>query len=244
MRFFMMHKNDPKTEAGELPPPELVAKMGAFVGEHVKAGRFLDGAGLRGSAERTRLTFRGGQPTVQHGPYKGENELPSTIMLIKVRTRDEAIRWAERYGKVLGDGEIELGKVTEPWDLGMTPAPPDPPLQLLMIEKADAATEGGGRSAKQKAELTRLRTEMTKAGILLRTTHLEPSAKAKRLIFRNNDLRIVDGPFAESKELLGGFSVLELADFDEAIALCRPYAEILGGTLEVDVRLVDTRDDG
>src|SRR6185295_1605856 len=148
--------------------------------------------------------------------------------------REEAIGWAERYSKILGDGEIELGKVNEPWDIGLMPPPENPPLQFLLIEKADEATEAGARSPKQKADLTRLRTEMTKAGVLVRTTQLQPSAKARRLVFTSNDLRVIDGPFTESKELIGGFAVLELSGMDEAIALCRGYAAILGGTLEID----------
>ena len=47
---------------------------------------------------------------------------------------------------------------------------------------------------------------------------------------------MIDGPFSESKELIGGFAVLELADMDEVIAMCRRYAAILGGTLEIDIR--------
>jgi hypothetical protein len=242
MRFMIMHKNDPNTEAGQRPPMELVTKMGAFVGEYAKTGRLLDGAGLSGSKTRTRLVFRDGRSTVKHGPYRGDRELPAATLLLKVSTREEAIGWAERYGKILGDGEIELGKVNEPWDLGLMPAPENPPLQLLLIEKADQATEAGGRSPKQKADLTRLKTEMTKAGVLVRSIQLKPSATARRLVFTRNDLRVLDGPFAESKELLGGFAVLELSDMDEAIAVCRSYAEILGGTLEIDVRLVDPDD--
>ena len=239
MRFMIMHKNDPQTEAGEPPPMELVTKMGAFIGEYAKTGRFVDGAGLNGSKTRTRLVFRNGRCTVKHGPYTGEHELPAATLLLKVKTREEAIGWAERYGKILGDGEIELGKVNEPWDIGLTPPPENPPLQFLLIEKADQATEAGGRSPKQKADLTRLKTEMTKAGVLVKTIQLQPSAKAKRLVFTNNDLRVLDGPFAESKELLGGFAVMDLSGMDEAIEMCRRYAEILGGTLEIDVRLVD-----
>ena len=242
MRFMIMHKNDPKTEAGEKPPMELVAKMGAFIGEYAGSGRFLDGAGLGASKTRTRLVFRDGRATVKHGPYRGEHELPAATLLLKVKTREEAIGWAERYGKILGDCEIELGKVNEPWDIGLAPVPENPPLHILLIEKADAATEAGGRTSKQKADLSRLKTEMTKAGVLVRANRLEPSAKAKRLVFTNNDLRVIDGPFVESKELLGGFAILELSGMDEAIAMCRRYAEILGGTLEIDVRLVDTSD--
>jgi hypothetical protein len=240
MRFMMMHKNDPKTEAGEKPPLKLVHEMGAFIGEYAKTGRFLDGAGLGASGTRTRLTFRNGQCTTKRGPYRGERELPSSTLLLKVRTLEEGLGWAERYGKILGDGELEVGKVNEPWDIGLMPAPENPPLQLLLIDKADAATEAGGRSPQQKAALSRLKTEMTKAGVLQRTLDLQPSSKGKRLFFKNNDLTIVDGPFLESKELIGGFAVLELSSWDEAITLARRYTEILGGTLEMDVRLVDT----
>lgn len=119
------------------------------------------------------------------------------------------------------------------------PRPVDPPLRVLMIDKADAASEAGGRSAKQKADLTRLRTEMTKAGVLVSTLALTPSSAGKRLHFTNNDLRVVDGPFSESKELIGGFAIMELPSFEIAIAECRRYAAILGGTLEVDMRPID-----
>jgi hypothetical protein len=243
MRFMIMHKNDADTEAGTPPPLELVHKMGAFIGEYAKTGRFIDGAGLGASKTRTRLVFRGGRSTVTHGPYGGEHELPAAICVLKVRTRDEAIRWAERYGKILEDGEIELGKVNEPWDIGLMPPPENPPLQMLLIEKADPTTEGGGRSARQKAELTRLRTEMTKAGVLVKSIALQPSNTAKRLRFSANKLQVSDGPFAETKELIGGFAVMELSGMDEAIEMCRGYAEILGGTLEIDVRLVAQDDD-
>jgi hypothetical protein len=242
MRYMIMHKNDPRTEAGEPPPMGLVQEMGEFIGGYAQSGRLIDGAGLNRSATRTRLTFRDGRCTVKHGPYRGEHELPAATLLLKVRTRDEAIGWGERYGKILGDGEIELGKVNEPWDIGLMPAPENPPLQILLIEKADAATEGAGRSAKQKAELTRLKTEMTKAGVLVRSMQLQPSGQAKRLLFTNNALKVLDGPFAESKELIGGFAVMELSGTDEAIALCRRYAEILGGTLEIDLRPVAPSD--
>jgi len=245
MRFMVMHKNDPHTEAGERPPAALIAEMGGFIMEHAQAGRFLGGEGLGASRTRTRLTFRAGQCTVKHGPYPGNHELPSAMLLLKVASREEAIGWAERYGKILGDGEVELGPVTEPWDLGMMPRPDNPPLRILMIEKADAVSEAGQpRTPKQKAELTRLKTEMTKAGVLASVAQLQPSANSKRLVFHGHAMRVLDGPFSESKELIGGFSILRLSGMDEAVALCQRYAAILGGTLEIDVRpMVELEDE-
>src|SRR4051794_8210134 len=123
MRFMIMHKNDPRTEAGLPPPPDVLEKMPKFIGGYAQSGAFIDGAGLSGSKTRTRLTFRDGKCTTKHGPYAGENELPAATLLLKVKTRDEAIGWAERYGKILGTGELEIGKVNEPWDLGLMPMP-------------------------------------------------------------------------------------------------------------------------
>jgi hypothetical protein len=237
MRFMVMHKNDKHTEAGEKPGPELMARMGAYIGEHVQKGQFLDGAGLGASSTRTRLEFRGGASTIQHGPYAGVHELVSAILLLKVSSRDEALGWAERYGKVLGDGEIELGPLNEPWDLGLMPKPDDAPLRLLLLHKADRASEAGqGLSPRQKTDLTKLKNEMTKAGVLESSVGLEPSSKSKRLQFVNHALDVVDGPFSESKELIGGYAILELPSMDVAIAECTRYAEILGGTLEIDIR--------
>jgi hypothetical protein len=243
MRFMIMHKNDSNTEAGQRPPRELVDQMGALIGEYASTGRFVDGAGLGASKTRTRLVFRNGQSTTKRGPYRGEHELPAATLLLEVRTLDEALGWAERYGKILGDCELEVGKVNEPWDIGVMPAPENPPLHMLLIEKADPHTESGGRTPQQNAALTRLRTEMTNAGVLQRAYQLKPSREAKRLSFTNNQLRVIDGPFGESKELIGGFAILELSGMDEALELCRRYAKILGGTLEIDVRLVDATED-
>jgi len=240
MRFIIMHKNDPHTEAGELPPPELIAQMGAFIGEYAQKGQFVDGAGLGASKTRTRLTFRGGRVTVKHGPYAGETELPNAIHLLVVASREQAIGWAERYGKILGDGEIELGPVNEPWDLGLMPKPEGAPLRLLLIEKADADSEAGRRSPKQKAELTRLCTEMTKAGVLVSSQHLEPSARSKRLVFANHKPFAPDGPCSGPKEPVGGFAIMRPQYRAEASGMVKRPAAILGGTLEIDVRpLVD-----
>jgi hypothetical protein len=237
MRFMVMHKNDKHTEAGERPSPELVAKMGEFIGEHASKGQFLGGEGLGRSSTRTRLTFRGGDCVVKHGPYAGSNELPAATLLLKVESRDQAIGWAQRYGKILVDGEIELGPVTEPWDLGFGSKPADAPLRILMLVKADRTSEAGQPlSPKQKADLTRLRTEMTKAGVLVSSETLQPSSKSKRLTFTNHRLSVLDGPFSESKELIGGFALLALPSFEAVIEACTRYAAILGGTLEIDVR--------
>lgn len=237
MQLMIMHKQSDATSTK--PSPELIQRMGALMGQYLKDGRMVDGAGLHPAHARTRIVAKNGKLEVTSSLVAGDNELPAATMVLKVEKREVAEGWAERYAKALGDGEVQLGKVTEPWDLGVVPEPPNAPLQFLLIEKASAASEKNERSAQQKAELTRLRTEMTKAGVLQRTVLLKASANATRLRFDKNEMRKFDGPFTESKELIGGFAVIEFPNYDDAIEMSKVYADILGGTLEIDIREVE-----
>ena len=91
--------------------------------------------------------------------------------------------------------------------------------------------------------IARLGEEAAKAGVVVEMDGLMPGGAGRPVRVSGGKHTPTDGPFAESKELIGGFSVMELSSIDEAVALCRPYAEILGGTLEIDVRVVDLEDE-
>jgi hypothetical protein len=237
MRFIVMHKVDQKMETGAPPSPELISNMGKLIGEGFKTGVVLDGAGLRPSATRTRLRRSGGEEALTNGPYRGENELVAGFVLIKVRSRDEALAWASRFAEALGEAEIELGPVTEPWDLGIAPRPEgEVPLRFLLLNKADQRTEAGlPPSAKEQAGVGRLLEDMRRAGVFLSAEGIQPSAKGARLKFSGGRRTMTDGPFAESKELIAGFAILSMPSLEEALAWTERYAEDLG-EVEVDVR--------
>ena len=161
------------------------------------------------------------------------------MALIKVKTREEAVDWATRYGKVLGDGELELGPINEAWDLGFMPRPDDAPLRFLLIHKADPAHEAGtSPSAKQKAAMTQLTGQMLKADVLISVVHLEPSSKGTRIKVAGARRTVVDGPFAESKELIAGYGLLELPSKEAAIEAASKFAAVFGAdvAMEIDVR--------
>lgn len=236
MRFMAMHKVDRSMESGAPPSQEVIAGMGRLIEEGLRTGVFRAGEGLRPSSTRTRLTVSGGEVAVQHGPYGGSNELVAGFALIKVRSRDEAIEWAKRFARVVGDVELEVGPVTEPWDLGFGPKPAgDVPLRFLVLAKADARSEAGlPPTAKEQAEMGKLVQEMTRAGVLLATEGLLPSSKGVRLRYRAGKRTVIDGPFAESKELIAGFSIVEVRSREEAIAWTDRFAAVLGD-VEVDL---------
>jgi hypothetical protein len=234
MRFMVMHKVDAQMEAGGPPPTRIIQDMGKYIQGALKAGVFEDGAGLHRSAQRVRLVFEGGQRTVTRGPLVGGNELLASFAMVKAASMDHAIELASRIAAVAGDGEIEIGPVVEPWDLGVMAKPADAPLRFLLLRKADRAFEAG---APQRPELAALLDELRRDGVLLSAATLAPSAQGARYRKSGGKREWTDGPFTESKELVAGFSIVKLPSQQEARRWAEAYAAILGDN-EVDVRLV------
>src|SRR5262250_3329803 len=111
MRFMLIVKADADSEAGAMPPKELVEAMGRFNEEMAKAGVMLAGEGLQPSSKGARVRFAGGKPTVKDGPFPHTSELAAGFWIVQVASRDEAIAWARRVPFV--DGEIEVRQVFE-----------------------------------------------------------------------------------------------------------------------------------
>ena len=125
MRFMMIVKATEDSEAGVLPSEELLAEMGKYNEELVKAGVLLAGEGLQASSKGARVKFSGGKRTVIDGPFPETKELIAGFWLIQVKSREEAIEWAKRSPNPAGegkDGEIEIRQVFELEDFGASEA--------------------------------------------------------------------------------------------------------------------------
>jgi len=236
MKFMMLHKTDAYYENGGLPSKELIAGVGGMVGEMVRSGKLLAADGLRSSAEGVRLKFSGGKRTIIKGPLEGENEVIAGFAVMRVRSLDEAVEWASRFAAVVGDAVLDIRPATEPWDIGLGKKPEGlATRRYIAMKKADAASEAGAPPTPQELErMGALIAEMKAAGVLLSTGSLEPSSRAARLRSFGGKQTVVDGPFAESKELVGGFVILELDSRADAIAWAKRYAVVLG-EVELDV---------
>ena len=149
MKFMIMHKSNAQMEAEQLPSPELIQNVGALVQGAMQDGTFLDAAGLRSSARRARVSFSGGERSLEKGPFTGKNELLAGYALLTVKTMPEAIEWATRLGRAAGNVDVEVGPITEPWDLGVVPKPEgEVPLRVLALLKADAANAATQRQGR------------------------------------------------------------------------------------------------
>lgn len=119
MRVMVMVRATRDSEAGILPGRQLLADMGRFNEELLKAGILLAGEGLQSSAKGARVRFSGSKRTVIDGPFAETKELVAGFWLWQVRSLDEAIEWVRRCPNPFdGESEIEIRQVFEPEDFG------------------------------------------------------------------------------------------------------------------------------
>jgi hypothetical protein len=112
-------KGDADTEAGVMPSEQLLAEMGKYNEELVKAGVMLAGEGLHPSSKGARVKFSGATRTVVDGPFAESKELIAGFWIFQVKSKEEAIEWVKRCPNPLeGDSEIEIRQVFEAEDFG------------------------------------------------------------------------------------------------------------------------------
>ena len=119
MRFMVMVKATADSEAGIMPSEELLAAMGQYNEELVKAGVMLAGEGLQPNSKGARVRFSGEKRTVIDGPFAETKELVAGFWLIQVKSLDEAIEWVKRCPNPMNEeSEIEIRQVFEAEDFG------------------------------------------------------------------------------------------------------------------------------
>jgi hypothetical protein len=119
MRFMILIKADKNSEAGVMPDHKLLADMGAFNEELVKAGVMLAGEGLQPSSKGARVRFSGATRTVIDGPFAETKELIAGFWIWQVKSKEEAIEWVKRCPNPMpGESEVEIRQVFEAEDFG------------------------------------------------------------------------------------------------------------------------------
>src|SRR5690349_19510723 len=119
MRFMVIIKASKDSEAGKMPSQKLLAEMGKFNEELVKAGIMLAGEGLHPSSKGTRVRFSGTKRTVIDGPFTETKEIVAGFWLWNVKSKEEAIEWVKRCPNPMeGESEIEIRQVFEASDFG------------------------------------------------------------------------------------------------------------------------------
>jgi hypothetical protein len=120
-------------------------------------------------------------------------------------------------------------------------------MRFMIIRKADAETEAGAMPTRQLVDdMMRYNQEMVDAGVMRAGDGLKPSSAGARVKFRGGRPTVVDGPFAETKELIAGFSIIDVASKEEAIEWVKRWPPIDGhGEVEIEIRpLLEPEDFG
>jgi hypothetical protein len=145
MRFMVIVKATKESEAGVLPDQKLLADMGKYNEELVKAGVMLAGEGLQPSSKGARVRFSGSKRTVIDGPFSETKELIAGYWLFQTKSLEEAIEWVKRCPNPMPNEEsvIEIRQVFESDDFGAEFTPE-------LREQEDRIAKQAAANAKRK----------------------------------------------------------------------------------------------
>jgi len=133
MKVMVLVPGDDSSEAGVMPPQDLIARMMKFNEELVKAGVMLAGDGLAPTSKAKRVRFSGSQRTVRDGPFAESKEIIAGYWIWQVRSMEEAVEWLKR-APFDGGVEVTLRPVHDPEDFGKALTPE----QRAQHERLDA----------------------------------------------------------------------------------------------------------
>jgi hypothetical protein len=227
VRYMLIHAADPDL-ASEWDD-EAQAAFSSWVEETVRIGVNLQGSRLRPTADATTIRIRDGEFLITDGPYAETKEQVAGYDLLECASLEEAVQWAGRHPSSWV-GAIEVRALPD-----SAPALPLPErgagrIQYLLVVCTDPAIEPGESA---RSETVPWVAEMSGRGVRLYGSELEPPASARTVRVRDKRAIVTDGPFAETKEQIAGFDVLECADLDEAIEVASRHPMARLGILEL-----------
>lgn len=228
--YLLMTLEDEQAHASQSPKAvsELIEESAAYGEELRRDGRLVDRGRLRPSKEGKRVRSQGGKLVVQDGPFGEEGKALGSYHWIRASSLDEATALAARVPALPSDA-IDV----RPLMKGAMPADKDAkPGKLLAcgVLGNSASEEGWIAVMEQIDEETRGRfPEASFLGGL----RLAPPGRGRRITTRGERHATLDGPFLESKEVIGGLFVLRMANIAEAVRWAAQTAFVVHGALEI-----------
>jgi hypothetical protein len=229
MRYMLIHTADPDV-AAEWDEKENWASFTSWLEEAVRSGVDLQGARLRPTADATTIKIRDGELVITDGPYAETKEQIAGYDVLECASLDEAVRWASRHPHSWL-GSVEVRALPDSAPGAPLPEPGEGKVRYMMLVCTDPAVDP--REFARIEPVDPWVDEMNGRGIRLYGSELEPPGSARTVRVRDSRAIVTDGPFAETKEQIAGFDVLECADLDEAIEVASRHPMARLGMLEV-----------
>jgi len=209
------------------PPGEAVgtAEMREFAGGLAQQGRMRGGAPLHPAAAGARVTVRGGRAAVTDGPFAEAKEIVGGFFVINAATRAEAIEIAKRCPHVRA-GVVELRPLP---DRDVAEPAKETSFMLLLQMGIDLTDPDGAKYREMVAFDEVLRRE----GSYVESAQLPLAPPGAKIQSRGGKMLVTDGPFSESKEVSGGYYIVNAADRAAAIEIAKRCPHARWGAIEV-----------
>lgn len=230
MRFMSLFRPAVSEDQVRMPSPADHEAMAKLIDDETKRGILVSTGGLLPSSQGARVRRSGSDLIVTDGPFAEAKEVIFGFAVVTVKTKEEAIEAAKRFLRVAGEGVTEV----RPFYGSGFSAPSDALLFMLVWRPSKSEQEMKAPTEEEMTAMNALIERETRAGILVATGGLLPTALGARVRSSRGDISVTDGPFAEAKELIAGFGMFEVSSKEEAVASAKRFLGIVGdGECEV-----------
>lgn len=234
MKFMLMLVEDETVYGGPTKSgpalPEIGKKHWAFASE-LGAARFA-GSGLKGSATATTVRTTNGKQTLHDGPFAESKEQVGGYYVIEAADMAAAVDIAKRV-PIYSEGDVEI-RPTIPQTESTGQGRHAMQYMLMIYENDKPYTPGSQEAAAQTMVEKHMAFAKSLGDTMIGGAGLMPAGTARTVhTARGGKKAVHDGPFAESKEQLGGYYIIDVADLDAAIAIARKAPLFKDGAIEV-----------
>jgi len=202
------------------------ADMNRFAGELARRGKLRRGAPLAGDEVAAMVRVRGGKAIVSDGPFAESKEVLGGFWIVEATSREEAIEIA-RCTPHADYGTVEVHPVRQRYSYQDTGK--DTPFLLAFRMEPGLADPDGAKLG----EMIAFAEALAREGRLVETAPLAEEPRPARIQVRGGKSLVTDGPFAESKDAVGGYSLVRVAGRDQAIELAKRTPHARWGAVEV-----------
>jgi hypothetical protein len=228
MQYMLIHTGAPDLDAAW--DDEAYAALSSWIEETIASGVNIEGQPLGVDADATTVKVRDGHLVVTDGPYAETKEQVAGFDVIECASMEEAVRWAGRHPHSWM-GATEVRALLAGAQAVHLPEPGAGKTRYMMFVCTDPVVDPGEFARMEPVDPWV--AEMDGRGVRLFGSELEPPGRARTVRVRESSAIVTDGPFAETKEQIAGFDVLECADLDEALEVASRHPMARVGILEV-----------
>lgn len=238
MRYLMLVCRDESITIGPEQGEEMGRLTDWWVGETDGRGVRLHGDRLGALSDATTVRVRQGEVLISDGPFAETKEHIAGYDLFECESIDEAVNWAAQH-PVAAYGCLEVrpvwpGAIARSAEAARPVPPKTDRVRYFFTHFVDEALVLSEEEAEQVEEtLGQWLDETQGSGANLDGGRLAPVRTAKTVRVRDGETLVCDGPFAETKEQVGGFDIIEFADLDAAIESATKHPTASIGTIEV-----------